>query len=60
METFVNKQVQKTTEKFDFEQLTGEETMEEQEDEIDEEDVIEVQSDDEEDNVESNETVVID
>ena len=60
METFVNKQVQKMTEKFDFEQLTGEETREEEEDEIDEEDAIEVQSDDEEDNVESNETVVID
>ena len=49
METFVNKQVQKMTEKFDFEQLTGEETREEEEDEIDEEDAIE-----------SNETVVID
>ena len=59
METFVNKQVQKMKEKFDFEQLIGEETREE-EDEIDEEDAIEVQSDDEEDNVESNETVVID
>lgn len=57
--TFVNKQVQKMTEKFDFEPqlLIGEETREE-EDEIDEY-AIEVHPDDEE-NVESNEKIVID
>ena len=60
MEAFVNKQVQKMTEKVDFEQqlLIGEETGEEEGDETDE-DATERQSDDEE-NVESNETVVTD
>ncbi len=60
METFYDKQVQKMTEKFDFEQqlLIGEETREEDEDEIDE-DAIEVKSDYEE-NVDSSEIIVID
>ena len=60
MEAFVNKQVQKMTEKLDFKQqlLIGEETGEKEEGETDE-DAIEVQSDDEE-NLESNETVIID
>ena len=59
MEAFVNKQVQKITEKLDFEQqlLIGEKTGEEEEDETDEDAT--AQSDDEE-NVESNETVVTD
>ena len=56
METFVNRQVQKMTEKFDF-LLVEDEPRREEEDEIGE-DVIEVQSD--EDDVEGNETVVSD
>ena len=49
LETFVNKRVEKMTEKYDFEQQlqTGEETREEEEVEIDEH-PIEVQSDDDE------------
>ena len=59
METLVDRQVQKMTEKLDFEQrlLTGEKNGEEEEDET-EDDAIEVQSDDQE-NVGSNQTVVI-
>ena len=60
METFVNKEVQKMMEKFDFEQLLliGEETGEKEEDETDE-DAIAVQSDDD-GNAEGNETVATD
>ena len=59
MKTFVDKQVEKMTEYFDVKHLLGEGTREEKGDETDDEDGIEVRSDnDEEDNI--NETIVID
>ena len=60
METFINKQDQKMKEKFNFEQLLliGQDIGEEEEDETDD-DAKELHSDEEE-NVESNETVLMD